>query len=70
MKQAKSIEYQNLASGIVGFLGLIGIIILVLAVTNGLISFGGFVAGMIIAGVVLWLDSCYIERHFKNGEWV
>ena len=70
MKQTKRIELQNLASGIIGFLGLIGIIMLVLLVTNGLISFGGFVVGMAIAGAVLWLDSVYIEKHFVNGEWV
>ena len=70
MKQTKRIELQNLASGIFGFLGLIGIIMLVLSVANGLIGFGGFIAGMAIAGVVLEMDSVYIERHFVNGEWV
>ncbi|HKL79218.1 MAG TPA: hypothetical protein VJ888_02145 [Mobilitalea sp.] len=70
MKHSKRAEIQNLASGIVGFLGLIGIIMLVLLVTNGLISFGGFVIGTVIAGVVLEVDSWYIGKHFINGEWV
>ena len=70
MKHSKRIELQNLVSGIIGFVGLASIIVLVCSVTKCLISFRGFIAGMIIAGVVLSLDSVYIEKHFVDGEWV
>ena len=69
MKHKKRVETQNLVSGIIGGLGILALIVLVLSVTNGLISFGWFVVGLIITGVVLSLDMNYIERHFVDGEW-
>ena len=69
MKHKKRIETQNLVSGIIGGLGILSLIALVLSVTNGLISFGWFVVGLIITGTVLSADMNYIERHFVDGEW-
>jgi predicted transcriptional regulator len=63
-------DVQNLASGIVAAVGIAGYIFLIVLALRGLIVFWDFLFWMAVVTVIMVLDSCYIENHFIDGEWV
>jgi hypothetical protein len=54
----------------VAAVGIAGYIFLIVLALRGLIVFWDFLFWMAVVTVIMVLDSCYIENHFIDGEWV
>lgn len=73
MKHIKSetiVKICQLTSGVIAAIGVATVVFLVALIVGKLINPVCFIGGMVIVGLILWLDAAWIDRHFVDGEWV
>ncbi|MBH1941678.1 hypothetical protein I5677_12315 [Mobilitalea sibirica] len=63
-------QIQQLAAFFILVIGIAAIVLLTGAMVNQFIKPGTYLSGMAVAGIALYFDAGWIDKHFIDGEWI
>lgn len=63
-------ELLQLIAFLIFIFGIIAIVFLTASKAVDFIKPIPFLGGVVVTGVILWLDALWIDKHFVDGEWI